>query len=88
MTNETRQECNMPMVSDDLAEYISVNAERWQKRDALFAELLEALEHATKVLCDHACGTPVIFPADKNCVLCENIARYKQLIARAGGGKL
>ena len=49
-------------------------------------ELLEALEHATTVLCDHTCGTPGIFPADKDCVLCENIKRYKQIIARAKGG--
>jgi len=49
-------------------------------------ELLEALEDAIKILCDGTCGTLGIFPADKNCIVCDNIRKYKQLIARAKGG--
>jgi len=49
-------------------------------------ELLEALEKSVIELCEH-CPSDFIEKYRKHCKLCENIARYKQLIARAKGGK-
>ena len=52
---------------------------------SLAPEMLEALEKSVIELCEH-CPSDFIEKYRKHCKLCENIARYKQLIARAKGG--